>query len=117
VYKGVPGARIEVEVTGFDDAEAVHCVQENAWTDSEVLNYWCGSILSPIFRRRAGTKVLLIDSLQVHRNNEETLKCDQDNVEIRYVPEHCTAILQPDIGVIKVFKQHFRRLLQEILKE
>jgi len=97
VYKGVPNARVEAEVEEYDDQDALHCVQENAWTDAEVLEIWCNHVLKPVFSRRSGEKVLLVDSLRIHKNSEKEFKFQQRNVEVRYVPEHCTAILQPQI--------------------
>ena len=110
VYKGTFNGRVSREVKGFDDNRAMHVAQDKAWTNYDVLNYWRNRILMPVFRNAQGPKVLLVDSLKLHKNNEQLLKCNANDVIVRYVPEYCTSILQPlGVGVIKIFKQKVRQ--------
>ena len=44
MFKGVPNARIAQGFEGFDDERVLHIVQENAWTNNNVLEYWCDSL-------------------------------------------------------------------------
>lgn len=111
VFKAVPGARIAHEIEEYDDDEVHHTVQENAWTDEEVLKTWNEEIWSPIIERNPGNKLLFLDSLKLHKQNEKLLKNNNREVNVKYIPEYCTPLLQPlDIGVIKVFKKNFRRI-------
>ena len=111
VFKAVPGARIAREIMAYDDENAHHTVQENAWTDEEVLEGWNEEIWRPIVETNHGSKLLLLDSLQLHKKNEVSLKNGDRDLGIRYIPENCTPILQPlDIGVIKIFKRNFRNI-------
>lgn len=110
VYKGVFGARVAREVQTYDDNEALHCAQERAWTDLDVLNYWVNNIWVDIVQNTEGPKLLLVDSLPLHTSNQGLLRCaNRDDVAVRFIPESCTALVQPlDVAVIKVFKQKFR---------
>lgn len=78
----------------------------------QVLEQWNEMIWRPVVESTRGKKLLLADSLQLHKKNEELLKCQDKNLEIKYVPEHCTPILQPlDVVVMKLFKRNFRNTL------
>lgn len=56
-------------------------------------------------------KLLLVDSLRLHKNNERLLRLNRNDITVKYIPEHCTALLQPlDIGVIRLFKRSFREI-------
>ena len=67
--------------------------------------------METVIEENPGDKLLFVDSLRLHKQNEELLKNDNPEVNIKYIPEYCTPLLQPlDIGVIKVFKRNFRRI-------
>ena len=89
VFKVIRGARIVREIQEYDSEEALHTVQENVWTNEEVLRTWNEEIWRPVIEENPGNKFLFIDSLRLHKQNEEFLKNDNPEVNIKCIPEYC----------------------------
>lgn len=112
VYRGAPNATVNREVSDLDDDAAMHTVQRNAWTDLAVLTHWRNHILNEAVFNTEGPKLLLVDSYALHVDNERLLSCDRPDVDVKFVPRHCTGLIQPlDVSVIRAFKHRVRELM------
>ena len=56
----------------YDDDISLHTAQAKAWTDEDVLKYWCKNVWREATAETRGPKVLLVDSYGLHKDNEET---------------------------------------------
>ena len=111
VFKGVSNARVSQEVRNYDDDISLHTAQAKAWTDEDVLKYWYKNVWREATAETRGPKVLLVDSYGLHKDNEDLFHGRRQDIQVKFIPKHCTGLIQPlYIGIIRSFKQRVRQM-------
>ena len=93
IFKGTPGARVERKVKSYNDTMNVFTVQENAWTDKEQLENWLKFVWHPIASSTQRPKLLLLDSLPLHKDLKKEF--EKFHTRVMYIPKGLTWTLQP----------------------
>ncbi|KAF4133871.1 DDE superfamily endonuclease, partial [Phytophthora infestans] len=117
VFAGVPGGPESQEVSdpSFGDSSVVHTVQPKAFCDHSIMMEWIKKLRLILFIWRpsiSGCRILLLDSLKVHKMTSvrEHLE-DACVTQVQYTPAGITGLSQPmDVSVMRSFKAKIQDL-------
>ncbi|KAF4139278.1 DDE superfamily endonuclease [Phytophthora infestans] len=109
VFAGIPGGPVSQDVwnPSFGHSSCEHTVQKKAFCNEAVMQEWIQRILKPSVD---GCRLLLLDSLKVHKMNSVRTVLEEDCcTQVEFVPPGITGLAQPmDVAVMKPFKDYVR---------
>ena len=118
VYKAKPNGTVQREFKHFPK-ECKYIVQENAWTDEQVMLYWVDNVLKPYVSTapRGIIPYLLLDKYKCHYQGSVAHEIENMGVEWDIIPGGCTGLIQPvDVGIGKPWKGRMRNQLEDWLR-
>jgi len=89
--------------------------QKNDWIDDDIALEWLKRVFIPKTKpaRDTDRRLLILDGHGSHTTDEFMWLAYQNNIQLLYLPAHCSHILQPlDLSVFSVLKRAYRRHLQ-----
>ena len=93
--------------------------QRKAWSDKRTCREWFRKVFVPCVTARLPSTAriaLVVDNFSAH--DDDTMFYPRCKVDVMTLPPNCTSVHQPmDAGVIRAFKDHYRRnLLSKVLE-
>ena len=110
IFKGKKGGRIKREFTRYNPG-AFYAVQEKAWMDEKVMQFWIDKILKPYLQTapQGVRPLLLLDSYRCHHMKSILENLSDAGTQTKHIPGGCTGFCQPiDVGVTKPLKDRVR---------
>jgi hypothetical protein len=113
------GGRVEKKFgnSQFDyPTDCFYCVQQNAWCDQRVMDFWASKIFNPYIHNSKGgesyqNSLLLMDNFSVHCTLETCREIAKSGTRILLLPPNTTSKPQLlEVGIIKPFKDSIRGL-------
>lgn len=87
---------------------------KNGWFDSQIFEDWFFKIPYPYLRRLGGKKIMIGDNLSSHLSINVIKKCEEANIEFKFLPPHSTHLCQPlDVSYFRPLKAIWRKRLTE----
>ena len=118
IFKGVPGGRVEKQLTAELPEGVVGCVQRKGWMDNRTMNIWYESVFKPYVSGCTERSGLLLDDFKCHRSAELQTKMDEANADRYMIPPHYTGLLQPcDVGINKPLKDRLKEKVSDWRRE
>ncbi|RHZ06856.1 hypothetical protein DYB31_004055 [Aphanomyces astaci] len=107
VIRGAPGGRIETSELPLFPRGHVYAVQQKAWMDNTVWNYYLRTLLA---NNLSDHSVVLLDNFASHVNDDSYRIVHEELGSLLCpIPPNATSICQPlDVGVMAPFKRYLR---------
>ncbi|RHY03086.1 hypothetical protein DYB25_005987 [Aphanomyces astaci] len=107
VIRGAPGGRIETSELPQFPRGHVYAVQQKAWMDNTVWNYYLRTLLA---NNLLDHSVVLLDNFASHVNDDSYRIVHEELGSLLCpIPPNATSICQPlDVGVMAPFKRYLR---------
>ncbi|RHY21665.1 hypothetical protein DYB36_011549 [Aphanomyces astaci] len=107
VIRGAPGGRIETSELPLFPRGHVYAVQQKAWMDNTVWNYYQRTLLA---NNLLDHSVVLLDNFASHVNDDSYRIVHEELGSLLCpIPPNATSICQPlDVGVMAPFKRYLR---------
>lgn len=87
---------------------------KNGWFDSNIFEDWFFKIPFPHLRRLEGKKIMIGDNLSSHLSINVIKKCEEANIEFKFLPPNSTHLCQPlDVSYFRPLKAVWRKILTE----
>lgn len=85
---------------------------KNGWFNSELFEDWFFKVALPYLRRLEGKKIMIGDNLSSHLSINIIRKCNEENIEFKFLPPHSTHLCQPlDVSYFRGLKSAWRKVL------
>jgi hypothetical protein len=111
IWKGAQDGHIHQDCQqNVFPGDNVYTVQPSGWMDGEAFQEWVQWVIRPFAKLHNNSLYLLLDQFSVHMQYNNTFTLQQIGIEVDFIPEGYTPVLQVlDKGVHKPFIHDLRK--------